>query len=161
MHLRTRRQPLPGKLAWLLRAADFVLLVTGAILFGGSFTAVMQTGHYGFSIPAASYFHTTADFFRDAIVGGLCAWLLLALFERLPWIRQSLIRRALAFGLSAMFAMYLGPPPPILFGNTWTTTEVIITYLAVQPEILLALTAMLVLARCCVMQHVFKDERQS
>ena len=146
--------------AWLLRAADLVLLVSGAILFGGCFTAIMQTGHYGFSIPAAAYLYTTADFFMDAIVAGLCAWLLLALFERLPWIRQSLIRRALVFGVAAMLAMYLGPPPPILFGNTWTTMEVIITYLAVQPEILLALTAILVLVRCCLIQHFFNNEHQ-
>jgi hypothetical protein len=140
----------------LHRLVDLSLLLVGTVLFGGCLSAVFQTGHYGFVIPDVPYLYTATDFWVTVVIASLSALLLLVLLERMHWIRYSSVRRAALFGVVACVAMFIGAPAAVLFGNTWTNSEIIITYLLVQPEVMLLITLMLVLIRCLLMHRLFK-----
>jgi hypothetical protein len=142
--------------ALLHRLVDLCLLLVGTVLFGGSLTAVFQTGHYGFVIPDIPYLYTATDFWVTVVIASLSALLLLVLLERMHWIRRSFVGRATVFAVAACAAMIIGAPAAVLFGNTWTNSEIIITYLLVQPEVMLLITVILVLIRCLVMHRLFK-----
>jgi hypothetical protein len=140
----------------LHRLVDLSLLLVGTILFSGCLTAVFQTGHYGFVIPDVPYLYTATDFWVTVVIASLLALLLLVLLECMDWTRRSFVRRATVFGVVACAAMFIGAPPAVLFGNTWTNSEIIITYLLVQPEVMLLITVMLVLIRRLVMHRLFQ-----
>lgn len=117
----------------LLRVYDFLLLAGAAAIFGACLTSLLTTERYGWVIPDAPYVYTPRDFALDAVFAGLVAWIVLAVAERLLKARQSGGRlfparpsragRFLATVLAALVALYLAPPAPIVFGNTWAFGE--------------------------------------
>ena len=111
----------------LPRFCDFLLLAGAAALFGACLTSLLTTGAYGWAVPDAPYLYGPRDFYADAVLAGLAGLLLLTLAERLAGARLTVAGRAVA-GLSATFAaallaLYLAPPAPIVFGNTWAWGE--------------------------------------
>ncbi|WP_035359577.1 hypothetical protein [Achromobacter insuavis] len=107
----------------LSRLCDFLLFFATASLFGACLTAKLRTGSYGLEIPDAPYLYERADFFLDAVVAGLAATAALALAERLSRGRLPALGRAALVAMAALLAIYLGPPDPQVFGNTWARWE--------------------------------------
>lgn len=107
----------------LSRLCDFLLFFATASLFGACLTAKLRTGSYGLEIPDAPYLYERADFFLDAVVAGLAATAALALAERLSRGRLPALGRAALVAMAALLAIYLGPPAPQVFGNTWARWE--------------------------------------
>lgn len=107
----------------LSRLCDFLLFFATASLFGACLTAKLRTGSYGLEIPDASYLYERADFFLDAVVAGLAATAALALAERLSRGRLPALGRVALVAVAALLAIYLGPPDPQVFGNTWARWE--------------------------------------
>lgn len=107
----------------LLPALDFLLLSAGAALFGACLTSVLTTGAYGWVIPDAPYMYEPRDFYVQAALAGLAGLLALALAERPTRLRRSGPWRAGATLAAALLALYLAPPSPQVFGNTWAPGE--------------------------------------
>lgn len=112
--------PMPRLLS---RLRDFLLFFATASLFGACLTAKLRTGSYGLEMPQAPYIYERADFFLDAMFAGLVATAALALAERLWRARLSAPGRAALVAVAALLAIYLGPPNPQVFGNTWARGE--------------------------------------
>ncbi|MFY4259412.1 hypothetical protein [Achromobacter xylosoxidans] len=123
----------------LLRVCDFLLLSAAAGLFGACLTAVLRTGSYGLQIPDAPYTYELADFVVDAMLAGLAATAALALAEWRWRGRISALRRAALVFVAALLAIYLGPPEPVVFGNTWARWEPTIELFLAQWDIALPL----------------------
>lgn len=123
----------------LLRVCDFLLLAGAAALFGAGLTSLLTTGAYGWVIPDAPYMYGPRDFAAQAVLAGLAGVLVLVVMERLRSARRTRARPGAAkagggFGLrpaasptatfcAALVALYLAPPDPIVFGNTWAPGE--------------------------------------
>lgn len=103
----------------LLRICDLLLLAGGAALFGACLTSLLTTQRYGWVIPDAPYLYEPRDFALDAVFAGLAGWIVLALAERWGRSRLTGAGRFLAACAAALLALYLAPPAPIVFGNTW------------------------------------------
>ncbi|KAI1693725.1 hypothetical protein Ddc_22561 [Ditylenchus destructor] len=131
----------------LSRLCDFLLLFAAAALFGACLTAKLQTGSYGLAMPDAPYLYERSDFFLDASFAGLVAWLALAVAERFTPLGRSAIGRAVAGMGAALLAIYLGPPAPIVFGNTWARWEPTFELFLAQWDIALPLAVAVVAAR--------------
>lgn len=114
--------PMPRLLS---RLRDFLLFFATASLFGACLTAKLRTGSYGLEMPQAPYIYMyeRADFFLDAMFAGLVATAALALAERLWRARLPAPGRAALVAVAALLAIYLGPPNPQVFGNTWARGE--------------------------------------
>ncbi|MCF7768280.1 hypothetical protein K2W61_11445 [Achromobacter pulmonis] len=134
-----RRLPVFPMSRLLSRLCDFLLLFATASLFGACLTAKLRTGSYGLEIPQAPYMYERADFFLDAIFAGLVATAALALAERLSRATLSSPGRAVRFAVAALLAIYLGPPDPRLFGNTWAPWEATVELFLGQWDIALPL----------------------
>lgn len=108
----------------LLRALDLSILSFAAALFGACLTSVMWTGDLGWVVPVAPYMYEASDFYVQAVVGGLAGVIVLAVAERLTRQRQSRsLHLLLATFAAALLALYLAPPAPVVFGNTWAPGE--------------------------------------
>lgn len=107
----------------LLRALDFLLLSFAAALFGACLTSVLTTGAYGWVVPDAPYMYEPRDFYAQAVLAGLAGVIGLALAERPARLRRSPAWRVLATFFAALIALYLAPPSPQVFGNTWAPGE--------------------------------------
>ena len=130
----------------LSRFLDLVLLSCAAALFGACLTSVLTTGAYGWVIPDAPYMYEPRDFYAEAVLAGLAGLAFLALAERPARLRQSGPWRAGATLAAALLALYLAPPSPQVFGNTWApgeaTRELFLAQLHVVLPIALAVTAL-------------------
>lgn len=131
---------------FLLRLLDFLLLSFAAGLFGACLTSVLTTGVYGWVIPDAPYMYEPRDFYADAALAGLAGVIVLALAERFGRLRRSAPGRVLATFAAALLALYLAPPSPQVFGNTWApgeaTRELFLAQLHMVLPIALAVTAL-------------------
>lgn len=107
----------------LLRVLDLLILSSAAALFGATLTSVLSTGALGWLIPDAPYLYGSRDFYVEAILAGLAGAVALALAERSVRLRQSLPWRTLATFAAALLTLYLAPPSPQVFGNTWAPGE--------------------------------------
>lgn len=107
----------------LFRLLDLLLLSFAAALFGACLSSVLSTGAYGWMVPDAPYMYEPRDFYVQAVLAGLAGAIALALAERSARLRQSPSWRALATFLAALLALYLAPPSPQVFGNTWAPGE--------------------------------------
>ncbi|WP_313369874.1 hypothetical protein [Achromobacter animicus] len=107
----------------LLRALDLSLLSFAAALFGACLTSVLQTGDLGWEVPVASYMFSARDFYAQAVLAGLAGVLMLIVAERPAKLRQSSSWRLVATFAAALLALYLAPPSPQVFGNTWAPGE--------------------------------------
>ncbi|WP_313623340.1 hypothetical protein [Achromobacter sp.] len=130
----------------LSRLLDLLLLSFAAALFGACLTSVLSTGAYGWMIPDAPYVYEPPDFYADAVLAGLAGLIVLALAERFVRLRQSSPGRALATFAAALLALYLAPPSPQVFGNTWApgeaSRELFLAQLHMVLPIALAVTAL-------------------
>lgn len=133
-----------------LRVCDFLLLSAAAGLFGACLTSVLRTGSYGLEIPDAPYMYERVDFIVDAMLAGLSATAALALAEWLWRGRISALRRAALVFFAALLAIYLGPPDPTVFGNTWARWEPSIELFLAQWDIALPLALAAAAARWVV-----------
>ncbi len=106
-----------------LRFCDFLLLSAAAALFGACLTSVLKTDAYGWMIPDAPYLYGPFEFYVDAALAGLSGLLTLALAERAARVRRSAAWRTAATLAAALVALYLAPPEPQVFGNTWAPGE--------------------------------------
>lgn len=107
----------------LPRALDLAILSFAAALFGACLTSVMRTGDIGWVIPIAPYMYEARDFYSQAVVAGLAGVIVLVLADRPARLRQSSSWRLLATFAAALLALYLAPPAPVVFGNTWEPGE--------------------------------------
>lgn len=107
----------------LLRLCDLILLAAAAALFGACLTSLLTTGAYGWAVPDAPYVYTPRDFYADAVLAGVAGLLLSWALERLTRARLAAPGRALLFLAAALLALYLAPPAPVVFGNTWGPGE--------------------------------------
>ncbi|WP_063584556.1 hypothetical protein [Achromobacter ruhlandii] len=123
----------------LPRLCDFLLFFATTSLFGACLTAKLRTGSYGLEIPEAPYLYERADFFLDAVLAGLLATAALALAQRLSRGRRSALGRAALVVAAALLAIYLGPPDPQAFGNTWARGEATFELFLAQWDIALPL----------------------
>ncbi|MGV2908705.1 hypothetical protein [Achromobacter sp. AGC25] len=108
---------------FLLRVCDFLLLAAAAAIFGACLTSVLTTDAYGWVIPDAPYVYEPRDFYADAVLAGLAGLLALIAAERGVKAPQSAAWRAGAGLAAALVAVYLAPPSPQVFGNTWAPGE--------------------------------------
>jgi len=106
-----------------LRFCDFLLFFAAAALFGACLTSVLKTDAYGWMIPDAPFQYGPFEFYVDAALAGLAGLLALALAERAVRVRRSAAWRAAATLAAALVALYLAPPEPQVFGNTWAPGE--------------------------------------
>lgn len=134
----------------LPRLCDYLLLVATAALFGACLTAKLRTGSYGLEIPDAPYMYERADFFLDAAVAALAGWLALCGAERFTRLGGSAAGRAAAGFVAALLAIYLAPPDPLVFGNTWGRWEPTVELFLAQWDIALPLAAVVVAARWAI-----------
>lgn len=107
----------------LLRALDLVILSFAAALFGACLTSLLQTGKLGWEVPVAPYMYEARDFYAQAVLAGVAGVAVLALAERLARRHQSSSLRFLAVFSATLLALYLAPPSPQVFGNTWAPGE--------------------------------------
>ncbi|MFJ3461748.1 hypothetical protein [Achromobacter spanius] len=107
----------------LLRTLDLLLLSFAAALFGACLTSVLSTGAYGWMIPDAPYIYEPRDFYAQAVMAGLAGVIALTLAERPARLRLSMPWRLVATFAAALLALYLAPPSPQVFGNTWAPGE--------------------------------------
>ena len=107
----------------ILRALDLSLLSFAAALFGACLTSVLQTGDLGWVVPVAPYLFEVRDFYAQAVLAGLAGVLMLIVAERPAKLRQSSSWRLVATFAAALLALYLAPPSPQVFGNTWAPGE--------------------------------------
>lgn len=107
----------------ILRALDLSLLSFAAALFGACLTSVLQTGDLGWEVPVAPYMFSARDFYAQAVLAGLAGVLMLIVAERPTKVRQSSSWRLVATFAAALLALYLAPPSPQVFGNTWAPGE--------------------------------------
>ena len=107
----------------LSRALDLLLLCAAAALFGACLTSVLTTGAYGWAVPNAPYQYEPREFYAQAVLAGLAGAILLALAERSARLRRSPPWRLVATFAAALIALYLAPPSPQVFGNTWAPGE--------------------------------------
>lgn len=142
----------------LPRSCDFLLLFAAAALFGACLTAKLQTGSYGLAIPDAPYLYERPDFFLDAAFAALAAWLALWAAERFTRLGRSAAARGAAGFVAALLAIYLGPPDPVVFGNTWARWEPTLELFLAQWDIALPLAAAVVAARGAV-RRLFGGKR--
>ncbi len=133
-----------------LRLCDYLLLLAAAALFGACLTAKLQTGAYGLTIPDAPYIYERRDFFLDAAFAALAAWLALGVVERFTRLGRSTAGFAVTGFAAALLAIYLGPPDPVVFGNTWTRWEPTFELFLAQWDIALPLAVAAVAARWAV-----------
>ena len=139
----------------LLRVCDFLLLAAAAALFGACLTSLLTTGAYGWVIPDAPYVYEPRDFAAQAVFAGLAGVFVLAVMERLLNARRARARPGAAesggsLGLwpaasltatfcAALVALYLAPPDPIVFGNTWAPGEASVELFLAQWQLVLPL----------------------
>lgn len=107
----------------LARPLDLLLLSFAAALFGACLTSVLTTGAYGWVVPVAPYLYGVRDFYAEAVLAGLAGVIVLILAERPTRLRRSTTWRLLATFAAALVALYLAPPSPQVFGNTWAPGE--------------------------------------
>lgn len=107
----------------ILRALDLSILSFAAALFGACLTSVLRTGDLGWMVPVAPYMFEARDFYAQAVLAGLAGVIVLAVAERLARARRSGAWRLLATFAAALLALYLAPPEPVVFGNTWAPGE--------------------------------------
>lgn len=107
----------------LARTLDLLLLSFAAALFGACLTSVLTTGAYGWVVPVAPYLYGVRDFYAEAVLAGLAGVIVLILAERPARLRRSTPWRLLATFAAALVALYLAPPSPQVFGNTWAPGE--------------------------------------
>ena len=134
----------------LSRLCDFLLLFAAAALFGACLTAKLQTGSYGLAMPDAPYLYEQRDFLVDAAFAALAAWVALAVAERFTRLGRSAIGRGAAGFAAALLAIYLGPPDPIVFGNTWARWEPTFELFLAQWDIALPLAVAVVAVRWAI-----------
>lgn len=108
---------------FLLRVCDFLLLAAAAALFGACLTSVLTTDTYGWVIPDAPYLYGPRDFYAEAVLAGLAGLLTLVVAERGLKAPRSAGWQAGAGMAAALIALYLAPPSPQVFGNTWAPGE--------------------------------------
>jgi len=108
---------------FFLRLFDFLLLSAAAALFGACLTSVLKTDAYGWMIPDAPFLYGPFEFYVDSALAGLAGLLSLALAERVARVRRSAAWRAAATLAAVLVALYLAPPDPQVFGNTWAPGE--------------------------------------
>lgn len=125
---------------------DLFLLSFAAALFGACLTSLVSTGAYGWMVPDAPYVYEPRDFYAQAVLAGLAGMMALMLAERSARLRQSPPGRAVATFAAALLALYLAPPSPQVFGNTWApgeaTRELFLAQLHMVLPIALAVTAL-------------------
>ncbi len=130
----------------LFRALDLLLLCAAAALFGACLTSLLTTGAYGWVVPNAPYMYEPRDFHAQAVLAGLAGVLALAIAERSARLRQSPPWRLVATFAAALIALYLAPPSPQVFGNTWApgeaTRELFLAQWRMVLPIALAVTAL-------------------
>lgn len=107
----------------ILRALDLSILSFAAALFGACLTSLLQTGDLGWVVPDAPYMFSARDFYAQAVLAGLAGVLMLVVAERPAKLRQSSSWRLVATFSAALLALYLAPPSPQVFGNTWAPGE--------------------------------------
>lgn len=107
----------------ILRALDLSLLSFAAALFGACLTSLLQTGDLGWVVPDAPYMFSARDFYAQAVLAGLAGVLMLVVAERPAKLRQSSSWGLVATFAAALLALYLAPPSPQVFGNTWAPGE--------------------------------------
>ncbi len=134
----------------LPRFFDYLLLVATAALFGACLTAKLRTGSYGLEIPDAPYVYERADFFLDTAFAALAGWLALWGAERFTRLGRSVSGRAAAGFVAALLVIYLGPPDPRVFGNTWGRWEATFELFLAQWDIALPLAAAVLVARWAI-----------
>jgi hypothetical protein len=130
----------------LMRVLDLLILSSAAALFGAVLTSVLSTDTFGWLIPDAPYPYGPRDFYVEAVLAGLAGVLALALAERSVRLRQSSPWRILATCAAALITLYLAPPSPQVFGNTWApgeaTRELFLGQWRIVLPIALAVTAL-------------------
>lgn len=107
----------------LMRVLDLLILSSAAALFGAILTSVLSTGAFGWLIPDAPYLYGPRDFYVEAVLAGLAGVIALTLAERSFRLRQSPPWRILATFAAVLISLYLAPPSPQVFGNTWAPGE--------------------------------------
>lgn len=108
---------------FLLRLCDLLLLAAAAASFGACLTSILTTDAYGWVVPDAPYLYGPRDFYADAIMAGLAGLIALMLVERFQVVRRLRGGRLAATLAAALLALYLAPPAPLVFGNTWAPGE--------------------------------------
>lgn len=108
---------------FLLRLCDLLLLAAAAASFGACLTSILTTDAYGWVVPDAPYLYGPRDFYADAIMAGLAGLIGLMLAERFQVVRRLRGGRLAATLAAALLALYLAPPAPLVFGNTWAPGE--------------------------------------
>jgi len=108
---------------FLLRLCDLLLLAAAAASFGACLTSILTTDAYGWVVPDAPYLFGPRDFYADAIMAGLAGLIALMLAERFQVVRRLRGGRLAATLAAALLALYLAPPAPLVFGNTWAPGE--------------------------------------
>lgn len=108
---------------FLLRLCDLLLLAAAAASFGACLTSILTTDAYGWVVPDAPYLYGPRDFYADAIMAGLAGLIALMLAERVQVVRRLHGGRLAATLAAALLALYLAPPAPLVFGNTWAPGE--------------------------------------
>jgi hypothetical protein len=138
----------------LTRVFDFLLLSAAAAIFGACLTSVLTTGAYGWVIPDAPYMYESSDFFIDAALAGLAGLLVLALAERVPKVRVSVPWRAGMTLAAALVSLYLAPPSPQVFGNTWAPGEAARELFLAQMHMVLPIALAVVALRCGLSRYL-------
>ncbi|MFF7395475.1 hypothetical protein ACFZAI_03370 [Achromobacter sp. NPDC008082] len=138
----------------LLRVCDFLLLAGAAALFGACLTSLLTTDTYGWVVPDAPYIYTARDFYADAALAGLAGLLVLVVAERFAAARQTPAWRVGLTFLAALLALYLAPPAPVVFGNTWASGEATRELFLAQWRLVLPI-ALAVTAARWVLRRVF------
>lgn len=108
---------------FLPRLCDLLLLTAAAASFGACLTSILTTDAYGWVVPDAPYLYGPRDFYADAIMAGLAGLIALMLAERFQVVRRLRGGRLAATLAAALLALYLAPPAPLVFGNTWAPGE--------------------------------------
>ena len=124
----------------LSRLLDLLILTASAAGFGACLTSVLRTGAYGWLIPVAPYMYEARDFYIDAVLAGMGGLLVLMALERFARMRASATLRAMAFFIAVGVALYLGPPAPVVFGNTWAPGEATRELFLAQMDMVLPIT---------------------
>ena len=132
----------------LARILDLLILAASAALFGACLTSVLTTGAYGWAVPVAPYMYEASDFYADAALAGTGGLLALLALERFARVRASESLRAAAFFIAALLALYLGPPSPQVFGNTWAPGEATRELFLAQLDMVVPIALAAVVLRC-------------
>lgn len=139
--------PTPNVARTALQAClDLAVLLATSITFTCVLTAQLQTERLGWVWPSIPYDYTRGDVWIHALLASLIVIPVLMLCRR-QGARRSPRWQDLAFALSTLLVLRLGPPDAQVFGTTWTTWEITAGLFLLQWPIVVPLTVAAVVLR--------------